>query len=96
MESLGGPSALLSNLLSAISLILKMGCFGVPFIDLVRDGIEGHNPLHEWSGDSGGEEADEDVMICDAGVGGVALEGRDVTLERRGVLPVLLCHVMGG
>ena len=34
-------------------------------------------------------------MVCDASTSGVTLEGQDVTLKRRGELPVLLNHVMG-
>ena len=75
LESLSGPSALLSNLLSVIPLVLEMGRLFVPFINFVGNGVEGHDPLHEQGGDSGSEEADEDVVICDAGAGGVALEG---------------------
>ena len=35
-------------------------------------------------------------MVHDAGVSGVALKGRDVTLERRGEFPVLLGYMIGG
>ena len=58
-----------------IPLVLEMGRFSVPLIDLVGDGVEGHNPLHQRGGDSGSEEADEDVVISDASAGGVTLEG---------------------
>ena len=96
LESLSRPSASLSDLLSTIPLVLEMGHFGVPFIDFVRNGVKGHDPLHERSGDSGGEEADKDIVVHDAGASGVALECRDVTLERRGVLSILLGHAVGG
>ena len=96
MESLGRPSASLSDLLSTIPLVLEMGHLCVPFVDFVMNGVEGHDPLHERSGDSGSEETDQDVVVRDAGTGGVALERRDIALERGGVLPVLLSHSVGG
>ena len=34
-------------------------------------------------------------MVCDAGASGIALKCQDVTLERRGELPILFSHVMG-
>ena len=81
MESLSGPSALLSDLLSTIPLVLEVGGFRVSVVDFIWDCIEGHDPLHEQGGDSGGEETDQDIVVSDAGTSGVALEGRDVTLE---------------
>ena len=96
LESLGRPSTSLSDLLSTIPLVLEVSRFGVPFVDLIWNGVEGHDPFHERGGDSGGEETDEDIVVHDAGAGGVTLKGRDVALERRGVLPVLLGHLMGG
>ena len=95
MESLSRPSAPLSDLFSPIPLVLEVGRLGIPFVDLVGNGVEGHDPLHERGGDSGGEETDEHVVVRDAGAGGVTLERRDVALERRGVFPVLLGHAMG-
>ena len=77
-------------------VVLEVSRFGVPFVDLVWNGIEGHDPFHERSGKSGGEETDQDIVVRDAGTSGIALESRDVALERRGVLPILLCHVVGG
>ena len=35
-------------------------------------------------------------MVHDVSVSGVTLEGRDVTLERRGELPILFGHMVGG
>ena len=35
-------------------------------------------------------------MVSDAGVGGVTLEGGDVTLQQEGELPVLFGYVVGG
>ena len=96
MESLSRPPASLSNLLGMIPLILEVGRFRVPFIDFVGNGVKGHDPLHERGGDSGGEETDQDIVVHDAGASGVALECRDVTLERRGELPVLLGYAVGG
>ena len=34
-------------------------------------------------------------MICDASMGNVTLEGRDVTFERGGEIPILLDHTLG-
>ena len=81
MESLGWPSTLLDNLFCAISLVLEMGHLSIPVVNLIWDGVMGHDLLHKWSGDSGSEEADEDIVICDTGMGGITLEGRDVTFE---------------
>ena len=96
LESLGRPPTSLSDLLGAIPLVLEVDRLSVPFINFVGNGIEGHDPLHERGGNSSGEETDEDVVVCDAGASGVTLECRDVTLERRGVLPILLSHAVGG
>ena len=96
LESLGRPPTSLSDLFSTIPLVLEMGRLSVLFIDFVRNSIEGHDPLHERGGNSGGKEANQDIVVHDASMSGVALECRDVTLERRGVLPVLLGHVVGG
>ena len=35
-------------------------------------------------------------MVRDTGMGGITLEGRDVTFEREGELPVFLSHAGGG
>ena len=74
MESLGRPPTSLSDLLGTIPLVLEVSRFGVPFVDFVWNGIKGHDPLHEWGGDSGSEEADEDVVVHDASASGVTLE----------------------
>ena len=96
LESLSRPSTSLSDLLSTIPLVLEVSRLSVPFIDFVGNSVKGHDLLHERGGDSCGEETDQDIMVRDAGTGGVALECRDVTLERRGVLPILSVHMMGG
>ena len=75
MESLGGPSTLLGNLFSTIPLILEVGGFRVPVVNFIWDGIKGHNLFHERSGDSGNEEADEDIVVHDASMSGVTLKG---------------------
>ena len=74
MESLDRPPASLSDLLSTIPLVLEVGCLGIPFVDLVWNGVEGHDPFHAQSGDSCGEETDQDVVVRDAGTSGVALK----------------------
>ena len=79
-----------------IPLVLEVGRLRVPFVDFIEDSVKGHDPLHEWGGDSGSEETNQDVVIRDAGTSGVTLKSRDVTLERRGALPVLLYHAVGG
>ena len=76
MESLGRPSTSLSNLLSTIPLVLEVGRLGVPVFDFIWDGVEGHDPLHQQDGDSSGEEADQDIVVHDAGMSGVTLECR--------------------
>ena len=96
MEGLSGPPTLLNDLLSMIPLILKVSHLRVPFIDFIRDSIEGHDLLHEQGGDSSSKETNQDVMVHDASVSGVTLESRDVTLERRGELPVFLYRAVGG
>ena len=47
LEGLGGPSASLSDLLSAIPLVLEVGCLGVPVVDFIWDCVEGHDSFHE-------------------------------------------------
>ena len=78
-----------------IPLILEVGYFGVPVINFVWDSIEGHDPPHEQDRDSSSKEANEDIVVCNASVGGVTLKGQDVTLKRWRELPIFLCHVMG-
>ena len=96
MESLGGPSTSLSDLLGAIPLVLKVSHLRVPVFDFIWDSIEGHDPFHERGGDSGSKEADQDIVASDASTSSVTLKCRNVTLERRGKLPILFDHVMGG
>ena len=96
MESLSRPSTLLENLLSTIPLVLEVGGLGVPVINFVQDHIEKHDLLCEQSGDSGGKEADEDIVVHDASMGNIAPEGQDVTLKGRRELSIFLCHLMGG
>ena len=86
----------MSDLLSAIPLVLEVSCLGVPFVNFIRDSVEGHDPFHEQGRDSGSEETDQDVVVRDASLGSVTLKCRDIALERRGVLPIILSHVMGG
>ena len=75
LEGLSRPSTSLSDLFGTIPLILEVSHLGVPVIDLVRDSVMGHDPLHEWGGNSGGKETNQDIMVHDAGVSGVTLEG---------------------
>ena len=96
LEGLGRPSTSLGNLLCMVPLVLKVDGFGVPVVDFVWYGVKGHDPLHEQSGDSGDKEADEDIVVSDASMGGVTLKRRDITLEGGGELSVLLGHAMGG
>ena len=96
MESLGRPPTSLSDLLGMIPLVLEVGYHRVPVIDFIWDGVERHDPLHKQSGDSGSEEADQDIMVCDTSASGVTLEGRDVTFKGRGELSVLSDHAVGG
>ena len=58
LESLSRPPASLNDLLSAIPLILEVNHLGVLVVDFIWDGVEGHDPLHERGGDSGGKETD--------------------------------------
>ena len=71
----------MSNLFHAVPLVLEVDGFRVPVVDLVWYGVKGHDLLHEWGGDSSSEEADQDVVVSDAGVDGVTLECRDIALE---------------
>ena len=94
MESLNRPSALLGNSFSMVPLILGMGSFRVSVVNFIWDCVERHSLLHEQHGDSSGKEADEDMMVHDAGMGGVTLEGQDVTFKRWGGFYVLLGHAV--
>ena len=86
----------MSDLLSAILLVLKVGHFRAPVVNFVQYSVEGHDPLHEQGRDSSSEEANQDIVVHDVGASGVTLEDRDVTFERRGELPILLNHMVGG
>ena len=96
LESLSRPPTSLSDLLGMIPLILEVNHFRVPVVDFIWDCVEGHDLLHEWGGDSSGEETDQDIVVHDTSTSGVTLKCRDVALERRGELPVLLYHAVGG
>ena len=75
MEGLGSPSTFLGDLFCMVLLVLEVNCLGVLLIDFVRDGIKGHNLFHEWGRNSGSEETNEDVVVRDAGMGDIILEG---------------------
>ena len=96
MESLNRPPTSLSNLLSVIPLILEVSRLRVPVVDFIWDCVKGHDPLHEQGRDSSGEETDQDIVVRDTGMSGVTLKCQNITFERGGELPILLCHVMGG
>ena len=53
-------------MLCTIPLVLEMGSFDVPIVNFIWDSIEGHDLLYEQGGDSSSEEADKDIMVCDA------------------------------
>ena len=74
LESLSGPSASLSNLLSTIPLVLKVGHLRVPVVNFIWDCVEGHDPLHEQGRDSSSEEADQDIVVRDTSTSGVTLK----------------------
>ena len=38
----------------------------IPVIDGSRDGVHGHNPVHEGGGDSSREVSNEDILVGDA------------------------------
>ena len=95
LESLGRPPALLGDLLHTVPLVLEMDCFGVPVVNLFWYSVERHDAFHERGRDSSGEETDQDIVVHDAGVGGVALEGGDVTFQQGGELPVLFGYSLG-
>ena len=75
MEGLSGPSALLSNLVHTVPLVLEISGLGLSLIDFIRDSVKGHDPLHKQSRDSDSEEADEHIVISNVSVGDIALEG---------------------
>ena len=96
LEGLSRPSTSLSNLLNTIPLILEVSHLRVPVVNFIWDCVEGHDPLHEQGGDSSGKETNQDVVVHDSSTSGVTLECQDVTLKRRGELPILLNHMVGG
>ena len=65
---------MLGNLFCTVPFVLEVSGFGVSFVDLVKDGVERHGSFHEWHGDLGSKEADEYLVVCDAGTGNVTLE----------------------
>ena len=87
---------MLGNLLGPIPLVLEVDGFHVPVINFIWDCVKRHDLFYKQDGDSGSKEANEDIVVCDASMSGVALEGQDITLERWGELPILFSHIMGG
>ena len=81
LEGLGGPSTSLNDLFCTIPLVLKVDGLEVPVIDLVWYRVKRYDPLHEWGRDSCSKKADQDIVVRDAGVGGIALEDGDVTFQ---------------
>ena len=96
LESLGRLSTLLSDLFHVVSLVLEMDCLRVLVINLFWYSVKGHDSLHEQGGDSSSKATDQDIVVHDAGLSGVALEHQDIALKRGGELPVFLNHVVGG
>ena len=95
LEGLSVPSTLLGDLLSSVPLVLEVSSFDIPHINLVWDSVKRHNPFHEWDGNSSSEEADENIVVCDASMANITLEGWDITLEWREELPILFGHMIG-
>ena len=62
-----------------IPLVLKVDGFGVPVINFIWYGIKRHDLFHEWCRNSGSEETDQDVVVCDTCMGGVTLERGNIT-----------------
>ena len=87
---MSSPSISLGDLFSLVLLVLEMSDFSISLIDFVEDSVKRHDSLHEWSWDPSGEEANEDIVVHDVGVGNVALEGQDVTLSEGENCPFFL------
>ena len=64
-----------------MTLVLEMSDFSISLIDFVEDGVKRHDSLYEWSWNPSGEEANEDIVVCNVDVDNVALEDQDVTLK---------------
>ena len=75
MEGLGSPPTSLGNLFDMVPLVLEVNSFQVPVINFVWHSVEGHDSFHEWGRDPGSKEANEDIVVHDASVSGVAPEG---------------------
>ena len=71
-----------------------MSDFGVPVVDFVWNGVEGHDLLHEQGGNSGSKETDKDIMVHDAGASNIALESGNITLQGWGELSIFLDHAL--
>ena len=95
MEGLGSPPTLLGNLFHTIPLVLEVDGFSIPVVNFIWNGVEGHDSLHEWGGDSDSKEADEDIMVCDASADDVTLESGNVTFQGWGGLSVFFSHLLG-
>ena len=63
----------MDNLFDTILLVLEVGGFGIPLVNFIRDGIKGHDSLHEWSGDPSNKEAEDDIVVCDASMGDITV-----------------------
>ena len=81
MESLGGPSTLLGNLLSTLSLVLEISGFGMLLINFVQDSVVGHDLLYKQGRDTSSKETDEHVVVCDADASNITLKHADIAFE---------------
>ena len=75
MEGLSSPSTSLGYLFCLVPIVLEMSGLDIPFINFVRDSVKGHDPFHEWCGNPSSKETNKDVVVHDASMGDIALEG---------------------
>ena len=97
VDLVGGLRVSFGDVISSFPLGLEGDGLLVPFIDGGRDGVHGHDLVHEWWWNSCGEVSDQDIHIGDVGEGYVVFEGGDILCQRGGVRVVFLTlfHMLG-
>ena len=80
----GGLGVSFGDVISSFPLGLEGDGLLVPFIDGGRDGVHGHDSVHERWWDSCGEVSDQDIRIGDVGEGYVVLESGNIFHQRGG------------
>ena len=94
---MGGFRIPLRDFVSTFPLGLEGNGHFVPAVNGCKDGVHGHDLVHEGRRDASGEIPDKDVLVSDFGEGAVVLEVGYVFDEGQGIGIVFpFGHVFGG